>query len=195
MAASGTPSTTSAAPALPAPPETRGMRLWRRSEEFGPYLREIRERKRLSLGIAAHELGVSPTHLGRLERGERGRPPTVEFLELAADLYRVPLEEMLVKAGFTEAGPPAADDDVDARFANLFLFAKVRPPLADEAALAYYSPLQKRQIIHFAERLEAYLRNPLGKTWSVAHLQMAPAERPEVGDHDEAAQLEARESE
>lgn len=186
------PADAAAAPSALAVPERQGpMRLWARSPEFGPYMRAVRERKRLSLGIAAHELGVSPTHLGRLERGDRGRPPTVDFLELAASVYSVPLEEMMVKAGFTEAVPAVGitDDDVDRRFANLFLFGRLRPPLADEAALNYYSHLQKRQILYFAERLEMYAqRNPLGRRWSVAELQMDRSQRPvpdDPGDEDD----------
>ena len=48
-------------------------------------LRELRERKGQSLRSAADELGMAPSHLSRLERGERR--PSDELATRFADYY------------------------------------------------------------------------------------------------------------
>ena len=55
-------------------------------------LRELRETRGESLRAAAQELGVDPSYLSRLERGEK--PPSEELIHRAARLYAIP-EEML----------------------------------------------------------------------------------------------------
>lgn len=162
------------------PSEGEGNRLWRRSPEFGLYLRSIRERKRLSQELAAREMGVSPAYMGRLERGNAGRPPTLALLRLVAATYSVPLEEVLVKAGLKADVPESVTGqaELDDRFSRLILFDPLRPPLMDEAALDHWPPLHKSQFIHFAERLQHYLQNPFGRVWTVQELQLPIRERP-----------------
>jgi HTH-type transcriptional regulator, competence development regulator len=55
-------------------------------------LRELREERGESLRSAAQQLGVDPSYLSRLERGEKAS--SGELIRKAARLYAVP-EEML----------------------------------------------------------------------------------------------------
>jgi|SRR5271163_2405522 len=66
---------------------------------FGEYVRELRKRNRLTLK-QAEKLGVaSNAYLSQLECGHRKRPH-LDILKRMADAYRVPLQELLVAAGY-----------------------------------------------------------------------------------------------
>lgn len=60
-------------------------------------LRELRERQGKSLREAAVNLGVAPSHLSRLERGEKG--PSADLAERAANYYGMSAELMALAAG------------------------------------------------------------------------------------------------
>lgn len=67
----------------------------------GPRLRRIRELRRLKLTEAAEQAGVSKSTLSRLENGQRR--PSLELLLPLAQIYRVPLDELV---GAPEVGDP-----------------------------------------------------------------------------------------
>jgi transcriptional regulator with XRE-family HTH domain len=60
-------------------------------------LRDLRETRGASLRAAARDLGVDPSYLSRLERGEKPASPGV--LERAARYYQVEQEELALAAG------------------------------------------------------------------------------------------------
>ncbi len=60
-------------------------------------LRELREERGSSLRAAAKDLGVDPSYLSRLERGEKAASP--QLLRKAASYYEVPEEELALAEG------------------------------------------------------------------------------------------------
>lgn len=60
-------------------------------------LRELREERGASLRAAAKDLGVDPSYLSRLERGEK--PPSPQLLRKAADYYEVSPEALALAEG------------------------------------------------------------------------------------------------
>jgi transcriptional regulator with XRE-family HTH domain len=60
-------------------------------------LRELREERGSSLRTAAKDLGVDPSYLSRLERGEKAASP--QMLRKAASYYEVPEEELALAEG------------------------------------------------------------------------------------------------
>lgn len=66
-------------------------------ESVASLLRELRRRKGHTLRFAATELGVAPSQLSRMERGER--PVGEEAAQRLARYYSVPLEDIVVAQG------------------------------------------------------------------------------------------------
>lgn len=67
----------------------------------GPRLRRIREQRGFTLTIAAANAGISKSTMSRLENGQRR--PSLELLLPLAQLYRVPIDELV---GAPEVGDP-----------------------------------------------------------------------------------------
>jgi len=67
----------------------------------GPRLRQVRERRAMTLTDAADRTGISKSTLSRLENGQRR--PSLELLLPLAHLYRVPLDDLV---GAPETGDP-----------------------------------------------------------------------------------------
>jgi len=61
---------------------------------FGPYLKKLRQRRRLKQKNVASELRIKPESLSMIERGKRKAPD--ELLIQLAEKYQVPLEEVLL---------------------------------------------------------------------------------------------------
>jgi|SRR5579864_9401204 len=68
---------------------------------FGPYLRELRHRRGLSLKQVEREAGVSNAYLSQIERGLR-KPPHPDILKRLAKVYDVPPNDLLIAAGYVE---------------------------------------------------------------------------------------------
>src|SRR3954453_13405798 len=66
----------------------------------GPRLRRFRERRELTLTAVAARTGISKSTLSRLESGQR--KPSLELLLPLADVYHLPLDELV--------GAPAVGD-------------------------------------------------------------------------------------
>jgi transcriptional regulator with XRE-family HTH domain len=60
-------------------------------------LRELREERGESLRAAAQQLGVDPSYLSRLERGEKA--PSGQLIQKASKLYAVPAEILELAEG------------------------------------------------------------------------------------------------
>ncbi|MDA8336056.1 MAG: helix-turn-helix domain-containing protein [Peptococcaceae bacterium] len=67
--------------------------------EFGNYLKVLRLARGLTLRQVALYGEVSNSYLSQIERGERNIPSS-RFLTKLAPVYKVPLEEMMVRAGY-----------------------------------------------------------------------------------------------
>jgi transcriptional regulator with XRE-family HTH domain len=67
----------------------------------GQRLRRVREQRGLTLTVAAEHAGISKSTLSRLENGQRR--PSLELLLPLAQLYRVPLDDLV---GAPEVGDP-----------------------------------------------------------------------------------------
>src|SRR3954454_10786716 len=68
--------------------------------QVGPRLRRLRERRELTLTAVAGKTGISKSTLSRLESGQR--KPSLELLLPLADVYHLPLDELV--------GAPAVGD-------------------------------------------------------------------------------------
>lgn len=70
-------------------------------EQVGPRLRTVREQRGVTLTDVAHRTGISKSTLSRLENGQR--KPSLELLLPLAQIYRVPLDDLV---GAPEVGDP-----------------------------------------------------------------------------------------
>ena len=71
------------------------------AQEFGLYLKGLRENRKLTIRQVEMKTGISNSYLSLLENGKRGIPkPTI--LKKMAPVYNVPYEELLEKAGIIE---------------------------------------------------------------------------------------------
>lgn len=89
--------TSSSNVALPKLATTRSIALMDQGESVASLLRELRHRKGHTLRFAATELGVAPSQLSRMERGER--PVGEEAAQRLARYYSVPIEDIVVAQG------------------------------------------------------------------------------------------------
>ncbi len=70
---------------------------------FAEWVREQRARRRWSQTELANALGVKPTHVSRIESGERGT--SVDLLIKLSEIFRIPLEEVVyMAAGYKSPG-------------------------------------------------------------------------------------------
>ena len=67
----------------------------------GPRLRRVREQRGITLTAVAERTGISKSTLSRLENGQRR--PSLELLLPLAQVYRVPLDDLV---GAPEVGDP-----------------------------------------------------------------------------------------
>ena len=74
-------------------------------EDFASLLRYYRDRARLSCNELARAVGVDPSYVSRLERGEREPPrrPIVERLAASLQLELEDQDRLLVTAGYAPA--------------------------------------------------------------------------------------------
>lgn len=68
------------------------------AQKFGPLVRREREAKGIGLREMAHKIGVSPTYLSKVERGEVPPPVEGRIRVIARILERDP-DELLALAG------------------------------------------------------------------------------------------------
>ena len=134
--------------------------VWKPQADFGPWLREQRERRGLSIRALAAETGLSFAKLQRLESGGRQRAPSSEMILGLAIFYGQPVEEVLERAGFRVDVPPDLKDAArcEASFERLVFHPKLRPIRMDDRFADSYSRLQKAQWVDFARKLDAHIR-------------------------------------
>lgn len=69
--------------------------------DFGEYLRKLREAQKLSLREMAAKTGVSVSYITQIENGKR-KAPGPEVLKKLAPAYNVPVRDLLKAAGYMD---------------------------------------------------------------------------------------------
>lgn len=69
-------------------------------EQLGNYLRELRNRKRLTLREVEEQSGASGSYLSQVEQGKR--QPSAELLRKIAPTYGASVKELLSMAGYLD---------------------------------------------------------------------------------------------
>ncbi|MCB9796515.1 MAG: helix-turn-helix domain-containing protein [Alphaproteobacteria bacterium] len=142
----------------PAPRREYAVYYEFQKEEFGQYIKELRERSGLSLRRAAEHLGVSFGYIQRLETGGRARKPDFELIERLAALYGVRRSEVEAKAGVRKEALEDPHRLLHDQFKVLVMHANWRPPGMTEDWLDSFSVRQKRQIIQMMRQLGEQLK-------------------------------------
>lgn len=70
--------------------------------KFGLYLKDLRERKGLTLIELAEKIGYSDAYISQVEKGRRKNPPTLELLKKLSEGLNVPYSELLKEAGYED---------------------------------------------------------------------------------------------
>lgn len=71
--------------------------------EFGKYLKELRECRKLTTRQVENFCGVSNSYLSLIENGKRGIP-SPDILNKLAPVYRIQYEDLMVAAGYLTTG-------------------------------------------------------------------------------------------
>lgn len=74
----------------------------KRSFPLGEYLKELREKKGVSLMDVEKAIKIPNAYISQLETGARRKLPEADRLRAIADYYNVKVEEILAKAGYYE---------------------------------------------------------------------------------------------
>ncbi len=69
-------------------------------KRFGEFMRDLRQKQRLSLRKAADQAAISVTYLWQIEKGERN--PSADILKKLAPVYGVTIQDLLKVAGYFE---------------------------------------------------------------------------------------------
>lgn len=88
---------------------------------FGEYLKELREKKGVSLKEVEKAIGASNAYISQLETGTRKKLPEPDRLRKIADYYNVSVNELLQKAGYFQAEdiPETFKQVLDKRFLHV----------------------------------------------------------------------------
>jgi transcriptional regulator with XRE-family HTH domain len=79
-------------------------------ENFGEYMKNLRDGQRLSLRDVAAQTGVSISYLTQIEH-DRKKNPGPDILKKLAPLYNVPVRDLLKAAGYLEEVKPVLTDE------------------------------------------------------------------------------------
>ncbi|HXA58575.1 MAG TPA: helix-turn-helix domain-containing protein [Streptosporangiaceae bacterium] len=120
---------------------------------IGEYIREQRQRAKVSLRQLAETTGVSNPYLSQIERGLR--KPSAEILQQIAKGLRISAEALYIQAGILE--DREADSDVQSAIrADLILSERQKQVLLDiyesfrkenEGASAQEAPSRKEEVV------------------------------------------------
>lgn len=128
-----------------------------RAETFGEYIKGLREATGASLRTVAAQVGVSFPHLGRLERGEVKKPPSIHVLTRMAAVYEQPLDEVLTRAGVQmDLVLPEDFPTGEEQFRRLMLAAEFIPHGMKPDYLAHFPPLHRLLIQQLVSNVERH---------------------------------------
>ena len=85
-------------------------------ENFGEYMKNLRDGQRLSLRDVAAHTGVSISYLTQIEHG-RKKNPGADILKRLAPLYDVPARDLLKAAGYLDEVKPVLSDEEEVEMA------------------------------------------------------------------------------
>ena len=71
------------------------------TDDFGKYLRELREAAKLSIGELTRLSGVSQPYISQIENGNRGIP-SIDVLKKLIEPLKADYKEFLAKAGYLQ---------------------------------------------------------------------------------------------
>ena len=124
-------------------------------EEFGQYLRRLRESRGLSLRQAAAQAGMSSAYLSQVEGGKRGKrkkgdpfAPHPQILKKLADIYHVEPMGLLERAGYVEKESRYDGFSEEREIDRVFDFV-----IYDPAIKHVFTILDKRAIINRYEAI------------------------------------------
>lgn len=84
--------------------------------DFAGYVRQLRQKQRLSLRDVAQKTGISYSYLAQIEQGRRN-PPGPDFMKRLAPVYQVTLKDLLRAAGYLEENEPSLSDEQEVEMA------------------------------------------------------------------------------
>ncbi|KTB47861.1 Helix-turn-helix domain [Dehalogenimonas alkenigignens] len=84
--------------------------------DFGGYIRQLRQKQRLSLRDVAQKTGISYSYLAQIEQGRRN-PPGPDFMKRLAPVYQVTLRDLLKAAGYLEEADASLSDEQEVEMA------------------------------------------------------------------------------
>ena len=76
----------------------------RKPSPLGAFLKELREKKGVSLLDVEHALKIPNAYISQLETGARRKLPEPDRLRQFADYYNISVKELLAKAGYYDEG-------------------------------------------------------------------------------------------
>jgi transcriptional regulator with XRE-family HTH domain len=79
-------------------------------ENFGHFLKSLRDRRRMSLRDVEKECGVSNAYIAQLEKGDRPAP-SPDILKKLAKAYNVTVRELLLQAGYLDEPEVTATEE------------------------------------------------------------------------------------
>ncbi len=85
-------------------------------ENFGEYMKQLRDEQRLSLRDVAARTGISVSYLTQIEHG-RKKNPGADILKKLAPIYNVPVRDLLKAAGYLEEVNPVLTDEEEVEMA------------------------------------------------------------------------------
>jgi len=94
-------------------------------DDFGKYLRDLRNNQKLSLRDVEAKGKISPSYLAQIEQGRR-RPPGPDILKRLAPVYDVPVRDLLKAAGYLEEARGTLSDEEEVELAFKYVMSDPR---------------------------------------------------------------------
>lgn len=94
-------------------------------DDFGKYVRSLRQERGLSLRYVGTKASISSSYLAQIEHGRR-RPPGPEILKRLAPVYDVPLRDLMRAAGYLEEAGPNLGEEEEVELAFRYVMSDPR---------------------------------------------------------------------
>ena len=94
-------------------------------DNFGKYLKDLRNNQKLSLRDVEAKGSISPSYLAQIEQGRR-RPPGPDILKRLAPVYDVPVRDLLKAAGYLEEAGGTLSDEEEVELAFKYVMSDPR---------------------------------------------------------------------
>lgn len=94
-------------------------------DDFGQYLKSLRQEHSLSLRDVGAKATISSSYLAQIEQGRR-RPPGPDILKRLAPVYDVPVRDLLKAAGYLEDTETSLSDEEEVELAFHYVMSDPR---------------------------------------------------------------------